>query len=38
MIVLTLAPMRLVPGDWVSGDRHWLVAAVGGHRIVEDLQ
>jgi hemolysin-activating ACP:hemolysin acyltransferase len=30
-------PMRLAPGDWVSGDRHWLVAAVGGQEGVGAL-
>jgi hemolysin-activating ACP:hemolysin acyltransferase len=30
-------PMRLAPGDWVSGDRHWLVAAVGGQEGVQAL-
>jgi hemolysin-activating ACP:hemolysin acyltransferase len=30
-------PFRLAPADWVSGDRHWLVAAVGGEQAVAAL-
>jgi hemolysin-activating ACP:hemolysin acyltransferase len=30
-------PFRLAPADWVGGDRHWLVAAVGGEQAVAAL-